>query len=164
MNELSVPLARALDYQNHIRQNVLRVLDGLSPEQLNQIPEGLNNNLIWNAGHLIATHELLTYGLSGERTPSGKEFINRYRKGTRPDGAIGTEQINLIREELSVGPRRARPLYVRKQGEFRVYTTSFGVKLESLEEAVAFNNLHECLHLGTMLTQRRLVAVAMAGK
>ena len=47
------------------RQNVLRLIDGMGPEQLNKIPEGHSNNIIWHVGHILATQQLLTYGLSG---------------------------------------------------------------------------------------------------
>jgi hypothetical protein len=29
------------------------------------IPEGFNNNLIWNIGHIIVSQQLLVYKLSG---------------------------------------------------------------------------------------------------
>jgi hypothetical protein len=155
---------RALDYQRAIRKNIHGLLGGLSPEALNLVPEGFNNNLIWNAGHVIATHELLAYGLSGARTPSGRDFIHRYRKGTRPEGAVGEEEITRIREELLAGPDRASRFYAGADGEFKDYATSFGIHLSSLEDAIAFNNLHECLHLGTMMALRRLVRQPQSAK
>jgi len=32
-----------------------------SLEQLNKIPEGFNNNLIWNIAHCVVTQQLLCY-------------------------------------------------------------------------------------------------------
>ena len=141
-----------------VRQHIAKLVGAFAPEQLNQVPEGAPNNLIWNAGHVIATAELLTYGLAGLPTPSGKEFINRYRKGTRPEGTVGQEEIDYIKRTLLAGSEDLHG----KGGStdwsgFQPYTTSLGVTLNDIGEALEFNNLHEMMHLGTMLLLRRLV-------
>ena len=39
------------------RANILKQIEGVSLAQLNEIPAGFNNNLIWNAGHAVSyTH------------------------------------------------------------------------------------------------------------
>lgn len=140
------------------RQNVVALLDAQTEEQLNRIPPGLNNNLIWNAGHLIATSELLVYALSGHRTPSGREFIDRYRKGTRPEGAVGSDEIAAVKQQLTSGVERLREdLMALDWDNFKEYGTSFGVTLHGVDEALQFNNMHETMHFGTMLTMRKMV-------
>ena len=140
------------------RKNIRGLLLAHTPEQMNTLPEGFNNNLIWNAGHVIATCELLTYALSGQRTPSGKEFINRYRKGTRPEGTVGQEEIDYIARELLEGvDRLERAVGQGSFTTFKPYQTSFGVELQSIEDALSFNTMHEAMHLGTMLGIRKLV-------
>ena len=47
------------------RSLYLKFLTSYSLEQLNKIPEGMNNNLIWNIGHIIAAQQGLVYRLSG---------------------------------------------------------------------------------------------------
>jgi len=41
--------------------------------------------------------------------------------------------------------------------EFRPYRTSYNVELESLDDALWFNNMHEAMHLGYMLAMRKSV-------
>ncbi len=41
------------------RQLYLAFLEKYSLEQLNYIPEGFSNNLIWNAGHIVASQQKL---------------------------------------------------------------------------------------------------------
>jgi len=137
------------------RKNIAGLCAQHSTDQLNLIPDGLNNNLIWNAGHVIATTELLTYGLSGLPTPSPRSFIDRYRKGSRPTGPASADDLAYITEQLTAGVTDLKSL---DWSNYKEYTTSFGVTLHSIDEAVAFNNMHETLHLGTMLAIRRLVA------
>jgi len=42
----------------------LEYFDNYTLEQLNKIPEGFSNNLIWNIGHIIVTQQVLIYKLS----------------------------------------------------------------------------------------------------
>lgn len=148
----------ALQMHEQVRKNVAGLITPYSLEQLNRVPEGFNNNLIWNAGHVIATAELLTYGLAGLRTPSGKDFINRYRKGTRPEEDVDQAEVDYILKELAEGHERlVAAIDTTDWSGYQTYQTSFGVNLGSIEDAVSFNNLHEALHVGTMLALRKLV-------
>ena len=141
-----------------VRENLRTLLGTLTTEQLNTVPAGCSNNLIWNAGHVVATSELLTYGLGGHALPSGSDFVNRYRKGTRPEGSAGTEEIAYITRELLDGHTRIREDFEKLDWSgYTPYTPSFGATFSTIAEAVTYNNLHETMHLGTMLVLRRLV-------
>ena len=37
------------------RANAIAAIEGLSNEQLNEIPEGFSNNIAWNLGHILVT-------------------------------------------------------------------------------------------------------------
>lgn len=137
------------------RKNVLSIFQAHSLEQANEIPAGFNNNLIWNAGHVVATMELLVYGLGGQKTPSDREFIDRYRKGTHPEGSASQEEYDLIADKLLSGVAQlTEDLKSKDFSNYKEYATSFGVTLTSVEDAMAFNNMHEAMHLGTMIALR----------
>lgn len=138
-----------------VRKNIKGIFAAHSLEQVNTIPAGFNNNMAWNAGHVIATMELLVYGLSGVKTPSGRKFIDRYRKGTKPEGDIDQAEYDLMLEKLNAGVDQLEAdLEQLDFSQFKEYATSFGVTLKSAAEALAFNNMHESMHLGTMLALR----------
>ncbi len=40
-------------------------------------------------------------------------------------------------------------------GPYKVYTTSYNITLNTVEEAITFNNVHEGLHLGYIMAQKR---------
>ncbi len=146
------------DLHRQARENLLSIVQVMTPDQLNAVPANCNNNLIWNAGHVIATAELVTYGLGGHPLPSGLEFVNRYRKGTRPEGQADQREIDFIRHQLLAGHTRMVEDFQRLDwSAYRPYTTSFGSSFSSIEEAVTFNNLHEAMHLGSVLVLRRWV-------
>ena len=140
------------------RHNMQRLMQGLSIEQLNTIPSGFNNNLIWNYGHVIATQQLLCYGLSGQKTFVEKAFIDTYRKGTAPNGLVDQSAFEQMQTMSAASLDQFEKDYV--QGifqEFKLYPTSYGVELSRIEEAFQFNLAHEAMHLGTMLALKKLV-------
>ena len=53
----------------------LEFLEKYTLEQLNKIPDGFKNNLIWNVGHIITTQQGLIYRLSGLPVMISKEFL-----------------------------------------------------------------------------------------
>ena len=60
---------------------------------------------------------------------------------------------------LHEGPRRLRADYeAGRFVRFRRYMTSAGIALAEIEDAISFNNIHEGIHLGYILAQRKLVA------
>ena len=76
--------------QNHFeilkatRENVIKLIDRFSVDQLNEIPEGFGNNLIWNAGHILVTQQLLCYRLSNFECLIEEKHLELFCKGTKP--------------------------------------------------------------------------------
>ncbi len=58
-------------------------LEELSLAQLNAIPKGFNNNIIWNIGHSIVTEQILVYKLSGLKPNVSDALIEKYKKATK---------------------------------------------------------------------------------
>lgn len=137
------------------RKNILGIFKAHSLEQVNEIPPGFNNNLVWNAGHVVATMELLVYALAGQKTPSSRDFIDRYRKGSRPGDAVSQEECDLIAAKLVERvDLLTKDLEDKDFSSYKDYPTSYGVTLSSVEDAMTFNNMHEAMHLGTMIALR----------
>ena len=152
-------LSYAFQILETTRQNVLNLIEGLSTEQMLVIPPGFRNNILWNAGHMVATQQLLLYGLSGMPFQVPQDFIDTFRKGTEARTDYPAETITFIRENLLPTVRRAAVDYQNRNfGDFKTYPTSYGIELHSLEEAIQFNNTHEGLHLGYMMALRKAVA------
>lgn len=140
------------------RQNILKMVDGLSTEQLNKIPEGFNNNLAWHLGHILITQQLLTYKLSGLSPKVSDEWITKYKKGSKPEGLISKEEIDAIKEQLTTSPADTEKDFADGVFQsFNTYPTSYGVTLNSAEDAIIFNNVHEAMHLGNLISMKKLV-------
>jgi len=136
----------------------LKIIDNYSLEQLNTIPDGFSNNLIWNAGHVIASQQKLIYALSGLPMKISDEFFEKYRNGSRPDAAATQAEVDEIKQLLVATAAQVRADYESNVFEkFNEYQTQTGFYLANLEEAILFNNYHEGIHFGMMLTIRKFV-------
>ena len=93
------------------RQRMLKVVEGLSSEQLLRVPNGFRNNLLWNLGHVIATLQILCYEKSSVPLRVPAYFLAPFRKGTSPSDWTGTmdledietwllESVKTLREDL----------------------------------------------------------------
>ncbi|CAM1351982.1 DinB family protein [Tenacibaculum crassostreae] len=140
------------------RELVLKRIEGLTLEQLHIIPEGFNNNIAWNVAHLVVTQQLLHYKLSGLDCLAPDELIEDYKKGTVPTKDFTEEEFDEVKELLIGLPDTMQEDF--EAGiftDYQTYETSTGFVLDSIESAIAFNNLHEGMHLGMIMTLTKLV-------
>ncbi|MCX2742806.1 DinB family protein [Mangrovivirga sp. M17] len=139
------------------RNHIHKLWNSLSPHQLATIPKGYKNNILWNVAHCLVTHQLLIYGLSNLKMNLPLEFIEKYRKGTTPtDNEINDEDVKIINDNiLSQAEQLAKDYPTLFVKGFNEYQTSYGVKLNSIIEAINFNNTHEALHLGIIMSQAK---------
>ncbi len=134
------------------RQNVLSLADNYSHLQLNHIPKGYTNNLIWNMGHILVTQQLLCYRCASLQTYLPEVLIEQFRKGTAPNGNATQETIEQIKQRLQETISRLKEdVDQQRFTHYQPYQTSYGVQLHSFEDALVFNNVHEGMHLGYML-------------
>jgi hypothetical protein len=146
------------EVQKTIREILLKILDNHSLEQLNKIPEGFSNNLIWNIGHCVSTQQVLVYKLSGLPTMVSEEFIAKYKKGTKPEGDVSQTEVDEIRNLLSSTLDQTQNdfdsnIFVN----YSEYTTSMGFTLRNILDALNCNNYHEGIHTGIIMSIRKFV-------
>lgn len=147
-----------IDYLRITRHNILNLVNGLSITQLNTIPEGFKNNIIWNFGHLVVTQQLLCYKLPGTPMKISEAWVEKYRKGTQADNAVSEDEIQELKATFLEIVEELQKDY--EAGIFKNYTTyptSYNIELSSIEDAIKFNNIHEGLHFGYMMAMRKLV-------
>ena len=140
------------------RKNILNLTNSLTVAQLNTKPQGFNNTLGWNLGHVVVTQQLLVYKLAGRPLRIDQEMIDRYRQGTQPEADLSEGELSQLKHLLMEAVAWASTdLAQPAPTEFQEYPTSYGVTLHSQADAFAFNTIHEGLHLGYMMAMRKLV-------
>src|SRR5207248_878901 len=80
------------------RLMVLNAIKDLSPEQLNLVPQGFNNNIIWNLAHMISAQQGICYTRAGLPIVTEDKFYTPYRPDTKPADFVGEEDIATIKE------------------------------------------------------------------
>lgn len=140
------------------RNNVLRLIEGVSLDRINKIPAGFTGNIAWHLGHLVATQQGLLYRLSGNTSNLDQSFIDLYKKGTVPQAPISQADLDYIKKELLAQPEKlSADLGKGLFKDYTPYTTSYGNTIHTFEEAQAFVNVHEGLHLGYIMALKRVV-------
>ena len=147
-----------LDIAKHTRLNFIKLMDGLTIEQLNVIPEGYNNNIAWNFNHIVAAQQILCYirGHVDTRMPLDK--VTKYQKGSRPDAIITEEEIGYYKEQaFTLLDDLKADVNAGLFANYETVTTMFGVTLNNVHDAISYFVTHDNLHYGYALSLRRAV-------
>ena len=143
---------------NAVRGFALHAIDGVSEEQTLVVPERFRNNILWNLGHICAVQCALLYLPVRRPSPLPRWYHRTFYDGTSPlewDSPPSVEEI--------VGTLRTLNLTIvadLEEGAFEGYTEfelTPGLKIASAEEALAFHTVHEGIHLGVLMSLKKLV-------
>jgi len=107
---------------------------------------------------MIAAQQGICYKRSGLDTTITEDFFHTYKPGTKPEKIIDTAEITFIKEQLFTTLEQLEA--DMNTGIFVNYTqvmTRYGIELNSIDEAISFLPFHEGLHIGYIMSLRKLV-------
>ena len=140
------------------RKILSQFLEKYTLEQLNAIPEGFSNNLIWNIAHIIVVQQMLVYKISGLPMNISDEMVEKYKKGTKPEHQATQAEVDEIKSQLLDSIYQTETDFNNKVfNNYQEYPTSTGFVLKNAEDAMAFNYFHEGLHIGVMMGIRKFI-------
>jgi DinB superfamily len=140
------------------RQVLARFFENHTLEQLNKIPDGFKNNLIWNIGHVVVSQQVLVYKGCGVTPLISEELVAKYMRGTKPEADVTQAEADEIKSLMFRLVDKTQEDY--NNGVFTTYnarTSEMGFSLQTVEDAIAFNNHHEGIHLGIMLQLKKFI-------
>ncbi|MES2268174.1 MAG: DinB family protein [Bacteroidota bacterium] len=149
---------KQLDILRQPRLKIIETLNAFSLDQLNKIPAGFNNNIVWNLGHMIAAQQGICYKRTGLNTWVNDDFFDAYKPDSKPEVPVSQEEFDEIKNLLTTSIDQLEHDY--KNGIFVNYptwTTRYGVQMSNIDEAIAFLPFHEGLHIGYIMAMRKLV-------
>lgn len=140
------------------RKNFIHLIESASIEELNQVPAGFNNNMIWNFGHIIVSQQLLCYKLAGLEPKISDTMTLEYQKGTKPERfieqaeveglkALMLSTIDVLESDLKAGS------FINYHG----FMTSYGVALDSMADAIRFFPVHDAFHYGCASAIKKVI-------
>ena len=146
----------------YIRKNrelFLELVNSLNIEQLNKIPDGFRNNIVWNFGHIVVSTQNLCYVRSGVKPDLDIKFKSKYSKDSRPESFITQEEIDILKEQLlSTIDKIESDL---KAGVFKnitpYSTATYKHEMYSIEEILTCTLAHDSMHYGYALAQKKSV-------
>ncbi len=134
------------------REALYNLAKDMPLELLNQIPEGFNNNIIWNIGHIVAVQQLLVYGLSKTPFVVDQFIIDHFRNKTKPERTYTGEEVDMVLSSLETSIVQMNKDYTDKKfGPCTPFISkSFNTTFDTIEEIITFNIFHEGLHSGVI--------------
>lgn len=151
-------MTATFDINQNSRNVLLNFLKNNSLEQLNTIPEGFSNNLIWNIGHIVVVQQLLVYNLSGLPMMVSDEMVAKYRRGSKPESPVSQDEVDKIKSLLFSTLEKTKSDFENKVfKDFKEFTSMTGYTMKSATDAMTFNNYHEAIHIGIMMQIKKFV-------
>jgi hypothetical protein len=141
------------------RTALLKLIEDLSIEELNEIPAGFNNNIIWNVAHLTAAQQGVCYFRAGLKMPVITEaYFKAYKPESNPEKLVSAEEVEEIKSLLFATLEQLEKDYQENAfSNYTPWTTRYGVDIKNIDEAIAFLPFHEGLHLGYIMALKRVV-------
>ena len=153
-------MEKSLNIIRGARSYIMNLIEEFSVEQLNEIPEGFHNNLLWNFGHIISVQQGLCYLSSGELPIVELDLIAKYKSGSKPEGIVDVEEYDKLKGYLFTTIDRLAE--DKEKGLFKSYN-GFGLKsyadirVENIDDAIKFVAFHDGLHVGYMMALKRVL-------
>ncbi len=150
-----------LDKIKNFRLCLLKQIQSLTTEQLNHIPAGYNNNIIWNLAHLVSAEQTMCYVRAGLQVTVEDKYFTPYLSGTKPAEFVGVQDIAAIKALLITSIDRLQTDL--DKNIFVNYTPSvmipkvYGFEVTNVDEAFEYLVYHEGYHSGCILSLKHLV-------
>src|SRR5690606_1532164 len=145
------------EYIRQTRRVFIELIDGLSPDEINTIPDGFRNNIAWNFGHIVVSTPGLCYRRTGVQADRQIPFVESYGKGTKPEHWIGGAEINALKTQARNNIDVIEQDY--RNGVFvsitPFATSTYGLEMDTIEKVITATLAHDNLHLGYAMAIRR---------
>lgn len=136
-------------------------LGNISDEQMVAVPDGLENNILWNLGHLFTSHCGMLYPHCGLDSPCPENYGDLFKGGTKPADWTDTPSIEEVTTHFNGSMDRIVADYTAgKFANYKAHELAPGMSLDNAEDALGFVLIHEGVHHGNIITMRRLLGIS----
>jgi hypothetical protein len=145
-----------------VRNQTLNLLEGVTEEMADRIPEGFRNTIRWNLGHIYVVVERLAFQYLElpQNLPEG--FKEQFEYGTSPLNAHIYRAPTLLELEVLLKTQQVRiQETLADKLDVKIippYTTSAGMTLETPKQFLTFNLYHEGMHLSVIKLYKSMLS------
>ena len=147
------------EYIKQTRITFTRLIDGLSIDEINAIPDGFRNNIGWNFGHIVVSTQGLCYRRTNVQPDREIPFLASYAIGTAPTEWISLEELGVLKTQAVETILQIEQDY--ENGVFATInpyaTATYGRQMDTIEEVLTVTLAHDNLHLGYAMALRKAV-------
>ncbi|MBR8658086.1 MULTISPECIES: DinB family protein [Bacillales] len=142
-----------------VRGITLAVLKDLPTEQADIVPEGFSNNIRWNLGHILTVQESCMYGLEFTHLPASYKTL--FGPGTKPADWQGeVPSLSTLAEQLEEQKERIKRTFrERLNQELPQPFVLRNTQMTTLGEMFVFSLFHEGMHISTINTLKKALAI-----
>lgn len=149
-------MQKQFETTRQIRGMALDTIKDLSDEQLLIIPEGFNNNILWNLAHMVVSQQHFVYYPSGNDMVVPHTMNELFARGTSPANWESTPDIAEIKGlAMSTMEQWEKDIKADKFSNFEAMNVGF--QLESADDSAIFNCFHEGWHFGVIKSLTAIV-------
>lgn len=146
-----------------VRGQTLKMLEGVTEDIADRIPEGFRNTIRWQLGHIYVVLERCAFQYLGLPLHLPTGFKEQFEYGTSPLNTPVSVLVPTLQElETLLKEQQER---IQEALEHRLqekivppYTTSAGMTLETPEQFLSFNLYHEGMHLSVIKLYKSLLS------
>ena len=138
-------------YRKELLGNVEKVTD----EQAEIIPDGFNNNIRWNLGHLYLDQFLWIEALTKEASPTSKQFNQWFGFGTTP--ANFTEETPSFKELKELLKAQPQEILEKYHKELDKEYSPIDMSMHTIEQVLIRTIFHEGIHLQAINDLKRFI-------
>ena len=140
------------------RKYLLNLIEDISIEELNEIPAGFKNNIIWNLAHMLASQQGVCYKRAGLDLTIDEQYFLDYKPETKPGHFVDTKEVDKIKNLfLSTIDQLEKDYHDNVFLNYPAWTNRYGVEHTNIEDTITFLLFHEGLHLGYIMALKRVV-------
>ena len=139
------------------RETLSKTLEGVTAETVAHIPEGFNNNIHWQVGHILSAGELFLFN-GQENIPANYKEL--FGAGSKPaDWSDDVPSLETLLEQLNEQSNRIQQINV--EGFAEPLEQPF-IGNNTVGELAAMGAFHEALHVGQIKILKRLIETSQA--
>ena len=144
------------------RGYLLQVIEGISDEKMLEVPEGAVNNVLWNLGHIVHAHDRFTYGACDVESDVPASYTDLFKGGTSPSDWDEPPSIEEVMGHIKNATDKTYSDYAAgKFDNYNAFELAPSLTIRNIDEALQFNCLHEGVHIGIILSLKRLIGVTI---